>query len=72
MTDKITRRTGRQAGSENAPGRGRPPLSETEESERHNVIMPTSFWEYAKNIGNGNVSLGIRSIVVDAMISDRG
>ena len=72
MTDETPRPTGRQAGSENSPGRGRPPLSETEESERHNVIMPTSFWEYAKNIGNGNVSQGIRTIVIDAMISDRG
>ena len=72
MTDETPRRTGRPYGSRNAPGRGRPPLSETEQSERHNVIMQASLWEYAKNIGNGNVSQGIRTIVIDAMIADRG
>ena len=72
MTDETPRPTGRQAGSENAPGPGRPPLSQTEQSERHNVIMPASVGEYAKTIGNGNVSQGIRTIVADAMIADRG
>lgn len=43
-----------------APGAGRKPLSDREPTGRHAVTMPDSYWEASRDLGDGNVSAGIR------------
>lgn len=42
------------------PGAGRPPLDDTEPTERHTVTLPASLWRLLEQLGDGNRSKGVR------------
>lgn len=43
-------------------GAGRKPLTD-EPTESSRITMPASYWQYVKELGNGNASAGIRKLI---------
>lgn len=49
-----------------APGGGRKPLASTDDpTQRHDVTMPVSLWDKARELGDGNASAGIRRALME-------
>lgn len=48
------------------PGRnqGRKPLSNTHSTESHSITMPQWYWDYVRAAGKGNLSAGVREVIM--------
>lgn len=46
---------------------GRKPLTQNESTQSSRITMPASYWQFVRELGQGNASLGIRRLIEGSM-----